>query len=143
MTVELNPTGSEKFKGFFLQARNSDDDIIGSFETVTNDSKYVNCGNKPQTEDTHVNIYSDRDTNVEIESDVKVEATDQFPCEYCGKVCDSKRDLNNHIRNNHEVKHNICYICGKSFPKSKLLENHMHSVHSTETETIVVKYVLF
>ena len=70
---------------------------------------------------------------MEIESDVKVEATDQFPCEYCGKVCDSKRDLNNHIRNNHEVKHNICYICGKSFPKSKSLENHMHSVHSTET----------
>ena len=42
-----------------------------------------------------MNIYSDRDTNVEIESDVKVEATDQFPCEYCGKVCDSKHDLNN------------------------------------------------
>ena len=103
MYLELK--GSETFKGFFLQARNSDDDIIGSFETVTNDGKYVNCGNKPQTEDTHVNIYSDRDTNVEIESDVKVEATDQFPCEYCGKVCDSKRDLNNHIRNNHEVKH--------------------------------------
>ena len=55
MTVELNPTGSETFKGFFLQARNSDDDIIGSFETVTSDGKYVNCGNKPQTAVTHVN----------------------------------------------------------------------------------------
>merc|ERR1719373_463824 len=78
LTVELNPTGSETFKGFFLQARNSDDDIIGSFETVTNDGNY---GNKPQTAVTHVN--SDPKSSVKVkwtapsdfEGSVKILAT--------------------------------------------------------------------
>ena len=81
LTVELNPTGSETFKGFFLQARNSDDDIIGSFETVTNDGKYVNCGNKPQTAVTHVNSNPKSSVKVkwtapsDFEGSVKIHAT--------------------------------------------------------------------
>merc|ERR1719450_458934 len=56
LTVELQPTGSGTFKGFLLEARSVEDDsIIGSFVTVNNDGKYVNCGNKPQTAVTHVN----------------------------------------------------------------------------------------
>ena len=56
MSVELKPTGSATFIGFLLEARSVEDDsIIGSFVTVNNDGKYVNCGNKPQTAVTHVN----------------------------------------------------------------------------------------
>ena len=55
MTVELTQTGSDQFKGFLIEARSSDDSIIGSFVTVTNYGKYVNCDNKPQTGVTHIN----------------------------------------------------------------------------------------
>ena len=79
MSIELK--GSETFKGFFLQARNSDDDIIGSFETVTNDGKYVNCGNKPQTAVTHMNSNPKNSVKVkwtapsDFEGSVKIHAT--------------------------------------------------------------------
>ena len=56
VTVELKPTGSATFIGFLLEARSGEDDsIIGSFVTLANDGKYVNCGSKPQTAVTHVN----------------------------------------------------------------------------------------
>ena len=79
MSIELK--GSETFKGFFLQARNSDDDIIGSFETVTNDGKYVNCGNKPQTAVTHVSSNPKNSVKVkwiapsDFEGSVQIHAT--------------------------------------------------------------------
>jgi len=51
--IELTSDSSE-FKGYMVQARAvSDDSIIGSFETVSDDAQYLNCGDKAQSSVTH------------------------------------------------------------------------------------------
>ena len=77
-------------------------------------------------------LASDRDTNMDIEPDIKAEIPDPFPCEHCGQLCESKQDLSVHIRSRHQLKDGICDICGKEFKKAKSLENHINSVHSTQ-----------
>ena len=54
VNVELKSLVSEEFEGFFVQARDSGDNIIGTFETLGDDGKYVGCGDKVQSSVTHV-----------------------------------------------------------------------------------------
>jgi len=54
--IELTNVGSttDTFKGYMVQARKvSDDSVIGTFETVSNDAKYLKCGNVAQSAVTH------------------------------------------------------------------------------------------
>ena len=46
----------EDFEGFFVQARDAQDNVVGAFEildNLDNQAKYVNCNNKPQSAVTH------------------------------------------------------------------------------------------
>eukprot|EP00092_Neocalanus_flemingeri_P006462 GFUD01006966.1.p1 GENE.GFUD01006966.1~~GFUD01006966.1.p1 ORF type:complete len:488 (+),score=117.33 GFUD01006966.1:135-1598(+) len=54
--VELTHDGSEKhFKGYLVQARSvSDDSVTGTFEIVSDDAQYVQCGEVPRSAVTHV-----------------------------------------------------------------------------------------
>ena len=54
VNVELKSSGSDEFEGFFVQARDAQDNVIGAFETLGGDGKYVDCGNKVQSSVTHV-----------------------------------------------------------------------------------------
>ena len=54
VNVELKPKASEEFEGFFVQARDSQDNVVGTFETLGDDGKYVDCDNKVQSTVTHV-----------------------------------------------------------------------------------------
>ena len=51
----MKPKGSEEFEGFFVQARDSLDNVVGAFEILGDDGKYVTCDNKPQSTVTHAN----------------------------------------------------------------------------------------
>lgn len=56
MDVELKSTAGGTFKGFMIEARSVDgNSIIGSFETISSDARYVNCDKTPQTAVTHNN----------------------------------------------------------------------------------------
>ena len=63
--------------------------------------------------------YRDKDTDIDIDTSEKV--LQQFQCDYCGKVTDTRQDLLMHIRNTHQVKENTCPICGKYF---QMMEKH-------------------
>merc|ERR1719320_119678 len=54
--IELTNDGStDTFKGYMVQARkNSDDSVVGTFETVSDDAKYLKCGNVAQSAVTYV-----------------------------------------------------------------------------------------
>ena len=54
VNVELKPKASEDFEGFFVQARDSQDNVVGTFETLGDDGKYVDCDRKAQSTVTHV-----------------------------------------------------------------------------------------
>ena len=49
----MKPKSSEEFEGFFVQARDSQDNVVGAFEILGDDGKYVTCDNKPQSTVTH------------------------------------------------------------------------------------------
>ena len=51
--VELKPKDSDEFEGFFIKARDSQDNVVGTFETIGDDGKYVACDNKVQSAVTH------------------------------------------------------------------------------------------
>ena len=43
--VELKSIGKKTFKGFLLEARNVfGNNIVGSFQNINNDTKYIKCG---------------------------------------------------------------------------------------------------
>ena len=44
---------SDEFEGFFVQGRDSKDNVIGTFETLGEDGRYVSCDNKVQSAVTH------------------------------------------------------------------------------------------
>jgi len=74
--VEIKQKGSDTFKGFLIQARTDDEDIIGTFETVDGANKYLSCGNNIQSAVTHSNP-GDKDS-------VKVKWT--APSDFTGSV---------------------------------------------------------
>lgn len=51
--VELKSKMSDEFEGFFVQGRDSKDNVIGTFETLGEDGRYVSCDNKVQSAVTH------------------------------------------------------------------------------------------
>jgi len=53
--IELTHDGSDaRFKGYMIQARkDSDDSVIGAFETVSDDAQYINCGSVSHSSVTH------------------------------------------------------------------------------------------
>ena len=57
--LELKPRESgefEDFEGFFVQARDAQDNVVGAFEildNLDNQAKYVNCNTRPQSSVTH------------------------------------------------------------------------------------------
>lgn len=53
VNVELKPKTSEDFEGFFVQARDSQDNVVGTFVTLGDEGKYVACDSKVQSAVTH------------------------------------------------------------------------------------------
>jgi len=53
VTVTIKGTKGNSFKGFLLQARDSAENPIGTFQDITSNSKTINCGGQ-QTTATHL-----------------------------------------------------------------------------------------
>ena len=64
VNVELKPKASEEFIGFFLQARDVVNNVAGTFETLSDDGRYVDCDNRAQTTVTHAK--SNSKTSVKV-----------------------------------------------------------------------------
>ena len=83
MTIELKSRKSgDKFKGFLLQARCADGNIIGTFEQLTNKNhtKYLQCSNTESKEPHSALTHSDPT----LKQSVKVKWTP--PKDFSGKV---------------------------------------------------------
>ena len=76
VNVELKPKASEEFEGFFVQARDSQDNVVGTFVTLGDEGKYVACDSKVQSAVTH--------TKSNFKTSVKVKWN--APSDFQGKV---------------------------------------------------------
>lgn len=48
-----------------------------------------------------------------------------FPCDICGKVCESNGGLKQHMNNGHKKIDYTCSVCGKLLSSSQNLEHHL------------------
>lgn len=50
-----------------------------------------------------------------------------FPCHFCSKVYQHKRDLNRHVTTSHHNREFACRTCGKGFTRNYNLTSHVQS----------------
>lgn len=66
---------------------------------------------------------------VKCETNLGSAPTEQkpFPCLYCSKTFENKRQLSRHTKSSHGVRKFVCEVCKKMYGEKNVLEKHMRS----------------